>query len=525
MKSSKGPVIVLAVVLLALIAVPLFLFFAPVGNGGRDPLPIVPGALPSTQEGDLAELLNRATHLVEDRMSAAVRNQRLALDRLQRYRGDLDRVRDAVSRGRTTQARERLERLLAEGEAEMAAIEARDEALALSESLTTRIANNRHLAAHYEQSFSDIQERFEQGKAALRQADYATALEQFESVAERLDALRETATAQANSWLADAEQALREGRIQRAKEAFEKVLSLIPEQADANAGLADLEALAAMESELSRIQQMQQAGELDAALAALAPLLEQAPDNPTLRARQKALQDSILDRDHSAALTDAEAAAAAGDLDGQIAALERALDLKADNATLQLLRDAVAARDKQRLESILSDAFTALRAAQYSEARDLYRQALELDSNSAEAKEGLERAARLLIAEIEFRENLASAQRMANEGRFPMAASFFNRAMATRPANLPETDAERHLRTTLERESKQVTVTIRSDNQTHVSIVGVMRPEQFRSRELTLYPDVYRIRGTRRGQPDVEKELRVSVEQGAVTVTVIADGR
>jgi tetratricopeptide (TPR) repeat protein len=528
MKSSKVPVIVLALVLLALIAVPLVIFFAPVGNGGRDAVPGAPypHAGPVAQsDRDFANLLSQAEALVEERMRAALRAEQLGFDRYQRYRTDLDRARDLYQRGRNEAARERLQRLVEEGEAEIAAIEAREQALSDAESLAARLQENSHLEAHFQNGYREARSLFAQGQSALQRADYVSAKQSFEATAERLDALEEAAEAQAESWLQAARDALADGQVGRAREAYEQALSFVPKHADALAGLAEVESLVTVEAELVAINKLEQAGELDAALAQLETLLQAMPENSLLQARQEALREAILKREHAAALQVAAAAAETGDLDAQIAALERALDLIADPATLEQLRAAVAKRDQLRLETLLSDAFDALRGADYANARDLYREALALKSDSTEAKEGLERSARLLIAEVEFRENLTSAQRLANEGRYPMAASFFNRAMATRPANLPETDTERTLRTTLERQSKQVAVTLRSDNQTHVSIVGVLPPERFRSKELKLYPDVYRIRGTRRGQPDVEMELRVSVDQEPVSLTVIADGK
>jgi tetratricopeptide (TPR) repeat protein len=528
MKSSKAPVIVIALVLIALIAIPLVIFFAPVGNGGRDSVPVVPGpgGVPLTAtDNDLRSLLNQAESLVEDRMSAAVRSEQLGLDRYQRYRSDLDRARELSQRGRVEPARERLQRLIQEGEAEMTAIESRAKALASSQSIAGRLRQTGHLASHFQSSYEAARKLFDEGQSALQSANYARANASFDAADERLDALEESAQAQAESWLQTAQEAVANGELGRARQAFEKVLSLVPGNNEANAGLAEVEALLAVESQLQEIRRLEQAGDFDAALDQVSELLANMPDNPLLQGRQKALQEAIRKRDHAAALEAARAAAEAGDWDEQIAALERALDLIADQSTLQQLREAVAHRDQLRLETLLADAFASLRTAEYASARELYREALVINPESAEAKEGLERSARLLIAEIEFRENLASAQRLAGEGRFPMAASFFNRAMATRPANLPESDNERNLRNTLERQSKQVAVTLRSDNQTHVSIVGVFPPERFRTKELTLYPDVYRVRGSRRGQPDVEMELRVSVDNAPVSLTVIAYGR
>jgi tetratricopeptide (TPR) repeat protein len=528
MKSSKAPVIIIAIVLLALIAIPLVIFFTPTGNGGRNAVPVMPnssGTIHIPVENELKSLLNIAEDLVENRMREAVRTGQFGLDRYQRYRNDLDRASDLLQRGRIGPARERLQRLLSDGEKEIAAIEMREKALSTLQSIAMRLQQNQHLKVHFQNSFKEIQDLLSEGQTALQRFDYTGAHENFDAAYKLLDVLEEAALIQAEVWIEAAQNAIDNGELRPAREAFEKVLSYLPDHREATMGLAEVVALEGVEEEIQTISQLEQEGDLDAALAKIAEVIASMPENPLLKMRKKALQDAIRERDYTKAMEAAQVAAQAGDLDGQIVALERALNLKADEFTLQQLREAVAHRDRARLEDLLANAFSALRSADYVNARDLYRQALTLNPQSNEASEGLERSARLLIAEIEFRENLASARRLADQGRFPMSASFFNRAMKTRPANLPETEDERSLRSTLERQSQQVALTLRSDNQTFVSIVGVFPPERFRSKDLMLYPDVYRIRGTRKGQPDVEIEIRVNVENGPISLTVIADGR
>ena len=115
------------------------------------------------------------------------------------------------------------------------------------------------------------------------------------------------------------------------------------------------------------------------------------------------------------------------------------------------------------------------------------------------------------MASIRYLQNLDNAEKFIESGRYPMAAKFFNDAMATRPSKL--TDAmeqkEGRLRETIERESKEVRLKILSDGKSYISITGVLAPEKLKSRELNLYPDVYTIKATRSGYKTIEQSIRV----------------
>ena len=136
---------------------------------------------------------------------------------------------------------------------------------------------------------------------------------------------------------------------------------------------------------------------------------------------------------------------------------------------------------------------------------------MALAPQSKEARTGYEKASSLYLAHIRYTQNLATADKYCEEGRYPLASKFFNKAMAARPSTLSVTQQtqEARIRAELERESTEVAVTIVSDKRTHVSMIGVFAPEKLKSRELNLFPDVYKVMGTRKGYRTVEREIRI----------------
>ncbi len=520
MSQKKGPVIFIAAIFLGLILVPVFIFFGPgVGGGGsRAEQPPQHGG--SARASDLEELARQARLLVSDRLAAALRRGEIDLETMGEFNRQLQRAEDLQSRGRGDQARAQFEQLIESAETELARFELADKARSLEASLSAQLAELAPLQSRFPNAYAATQSVFEEGKQALAQNAFSAAVDAFEETEERVQELAERGVAVVQQLLETGDARLKDLALEAASEAYEDALRIDAGNRKAIQGLEKVSALEGIQEEIAAIDLLIADGRLDAALRATEALLETRPDNPVLSDRRKSIRDLINARDFENLLAEADAAEERGDLVAAIDALEAALEIRADSSLVDRLRRIVEERRQIKLETTLGAAFARLQAADYPAARDLYREALSIDESSEEAQQGLERSARLLIAEVEFRENLEAAARTAEAGRFPLAATFFNRAMATRPSNLPETERERSLRQELEVQSEQVTVTIRSDNRTFVSIIGVLPPEQFRTKELSVFPDVYKVRGTRRGEADVEIELRVNAREGPKTITV-----
>ena len=94
--------------------------------------------------------------------------------------------------------------------------------------------------------------------------------------------------------------------------------------------------------------------------------------------------------------------------------------------------------------------------------------------------------------------------------------------MASRPSQLTpaQLKKETEIRGVLETQTKEVSVVVESDGRTYVSIIGVLPPDRFKDKDLKLFPDVYKVRGTRKGYKDVEIELKVDATKGSQTIMV-----
>ena len=152
-----------------------------------------------------------------------------------------------------------------------------------------------------------------------------------------------------------------------------------------------------------------------------------------------------------------------------------------------------------------------MKAGSYDGARKLYREAVALAPESKEARTGLEKASSLYLANIRYTQNITSAAKYLKQGRYPRAAKFFNDAMTSRPSSIPpsQIQEESRIRTELALQSQQIGMRIVSDKKTYVSIIGVVAPDRFKEKDLKLYPDVYKLKGTRKGYRSIEMEIKV----------------
>ena len=107
-------------------------------------------------------------------------------------------------------------------------------------------------------------------------------------------------------------------------------------------------------------------------------------------------------------------------------------------------------------------------------------------------------------------------------GRYPLAAKFFNKALSSRPSQLAKAQQakESTIREILERESQPVPVRVLSDKKTYVSLTGVFPPERVESKDLSLFPDVYTLKGTRKGYRTIERTIQIDSTQSGTDIRI-----
>lgn len=534
MSRQKKPVIIVAIVLGALIIVPLALLVftrsgAPGASGMGDAPPVDPGKVTSggVLDFDLRQLAEKAEQLLEGPLADALRAGDVSLDFVSFMQKQASEAASDARKGRGADAAKLYSSIITAVEAKLAAIALADQARAQSETSYAELQRLEYLKGFYENSYEEAVETYNNGLQAIQSGAFQDALDAFEMVNALLGDLEARAIQLKASLIDAGEEALAQYKLETARKAFTEALSLDAANAEATAGLASVESLEGIIDEVKAIMELEAAGDLEAALSGLKTLAETHPENAFIEQQIASLEESLAEREFKSLVDDSLVDEAAGNIDAAISKLEAALKIRNDPEQAARLSKLKEQAKAARLEILLANGFSALKAGRYESARNSYREAVALAPESKEARTGLEKASSLYLADIRYSQNIAATEKLIAEGRYPLAANRFNEAMGSRPSRISEEkqNKEDAIRTTLEAQSEEVSVTIRSDSRTYVSIIGVLPPDRFRKTELNLFPDVYKLRGTRSGYAPVEIEFKVDATQPDPTITVICSDR
>ena len=517
MNQKQKPVLIVAIVLVGLILLPvLLLLVSKIGSGSRDDLVNGGNATSSSGSGfvadyELQQLADRAEQLLSDDLAKAVQSGDLELGVIGSLREKLAKAQSDLSSGRLSRAKSRFEGFIAAAESRLEAVAIVNRARELKNAAYFELQRLGGLRPAFENTFAEAVSTYDLASEKLELGDFKESVEGFELVEAILGDIEVRAIQQVATLLEKAGAALSSFDLGAAESAYRSVLEIAPDHQDAIRGLEMTVALDGIVSEISSILELEKEGEIDQALVALDALAETNPDNRFIEKLREEMLGRRLEQNFAELIGASLGLEASGDFAGAIAAVEEALSLKDDQEQQGRLAGLKTKAKAVRLEELLAGGFVALQNGRYESARDVYKEAVALAPESSEARTGLEKASSLFLASVRYTQNIRGVERRIKEGRYPLAAKLFNEALLSRPAKLSSEALEKEdlIRSALEVQSQQVVVNMTSDKRTHVSIIGVLPPERFKTMDLKLFPDVYKVRGTCGGYRSVERELRV----------------
>lgn len=357
--------------------------------------------------------------------------------------------------------------------------------------------------------------------SAFASRDFAAARSGYESASAALATLLAEAPGRLSDSLAAGRKALADADKARAQTAFELGLAIDPGNAQATRGLERLKNLDAVTTKLQTARRLEQAGDEAGAETAYRAALQLDADTTEATQALARFQAARADADFRRTLGEALVALDRGDLGVADARIARAQKLRPGDPSVQQASSRLAEAGRgRRLGQLQQESASQTTAEDWAGAVKTYQAALAIDPSIAFARAGL------AIAEPRSRQTQQLQDLINRPDRLTSAAVTIEaeallaqaRSVSQPGPRLQEQIAA--LRRALDQTAQPVTLELRSDNQTEVTVYRVGPLGRFATHDLQLKPGRYTAVGTRPGYRDVRREFEVSAGSAKAVVEV-----
>ncbi|MBT5032701.1 MAG: hypothetical protein HOM55_10445 [Proteobacteria bacterium] len=357
---------------------------------------------------------------------------------------------------------------------------------------------------------NELVRKAESGDRAYRDSDYSVANTAYGDALEIAESLKGQSPQVLDESIQAGRAALERMDRNGAKEAFARALWIEVENVEALSGLQRAEVQDELARGMLEVQGLQAAGDLNQALDASKDLALIDPLSEPVKRIQKQLEQSILERDFTAAMSsgyrylDSEEFAAARD------AFERARKLRADSTEVSVALQSVSnAEIVQRVDLLAGRARQAEFDEDWQQAVEAYTQILKLESGSIDGLIGKARAEARLTLDRKLLAYRRDPDSLLEPVVREQAYATLGEARALPSAGVRLFEQIANLEAELDKLIGEVRVRLISDGETNVRILRQSQLGAFRQEELILTPGKYIAVGSRTGYHDVRLEIIV----------------
>jgi len=364
------------------------------------------------------------------------------------------------------------------------------------------------------------------GDEHYRARRFEEAMAAYRGALAGLEALAAGMPAELAARLATARQALDSGDATGAAAALEIAALLGPDHPDLAALQGRLAVLPQVRELLDRAAAQERDGELAAAQQGLREAAALDGQHPGVAAALARVTAARGEREFQAAMSAGYGALEQGRLDDARRAFQRAAALHGDSAEAAgALQEVHAASTAQRLAGLQRRGRAAEDAERWQDAVTAYEEARAVDASVLFAGEGLARARPRAQLDADLRGFIDRPERLVDAAVAAQAQQLVARGRglaAPGPVLAGQLD---RLQTLLQQASTPVAVTLRSDQQTEVTVQKVARLGRFTEQRLDLRPGTYTAVGSRDGYRDVRRQFTVRPDGSPEPVTIACTER
>lgn len=363
------------------------------------------------------------------------------------------------------------------------------------------------------EEYDQIMAQLEEADVVLNEGAVQDAAERYERLFNDLQTLLGTKEQRYRQALAAGQLGLTDEQPEVARDHFNRALVIEPASREAQQGVELSEKLSGTLTAYHHALELEAMGQLEEALVKLETIINAGSAYEPARAARDRIQDRL------------NQAVFEGEMSSLFSALE-VEDFASAQRSLQTLgglgihqqeveQAAVLLAEKQRrseINRLKSQAEEYRAGEQWPQALETYGEILRLDADLLFATAGQQESARRAELDASLRDAVERSQRLQDATQRSAAAGLLSFAKQIEPQG-PRLRAQiEALETQLEKFSTPVTVTLESDNQTHITIYHVGRIAPFFTRKIDLHPGTYTVVGSRAGYRDVRKKITVAPE-------------
>lgn len=361
----------------------------------------------------------------------------------------------------------------------------------------------------------------EKGDAAYQERHFNEAVDLYRQALEQLTGLLDSMGQVYNEAMEQGRQALDDGQAEAAAEHFDQALLIRPDDEAAQRGRQRARTLDEVNALIAAGNEALEGGRLAEAKKKYSEALDIDPYADAAEKRLKETDKRIHERDFRQTMSAGYTALEKDRLEPAREAFNRALQLKpGSDAAAEALKQTKERITTGRINDHLQAAKEAVAGEEWQKAVEHYRQALALDDNLSVAQQGLQRANRRADLDQLLERTIANPERLWDEAVRQASRSMLQQAREIQPAGEKLSQQITTLERLLEKAAAPVTVQLRSDNQTNVTIYKVGDMGQFEEKSITLKPGRYVAVGSRSGYRDVRVEFTVHPDEPAEPVVI-----
>lgn len=340
--------------------------------------------------------------------------------------------------------------------------------------------------------------------------EYLAAAQRLTSLDPVLTALEQNASKVLAAQLDAGAQALREGRSEDAKAAFELASKIEPNDAVAARGLKRASTLDQVLALVSQAERHEKENDLAGSAERFRKALALDAEAPRATEGLARVQGRIAGDAFASAMAQGFAALAKADYPSARSAFESAGKIRPGAAEVTQALAQVEQEQRTRVIAAKLQVAQGLEAKErWAEALKEYRAVLELDSTVAAATQGVSRTSPRAALHEELDLYLTQPERLFSQPVRTAAKQTLSRAGTVPDAGPVLRQQMATLSDWLKRADVPVRIALQSDNLTQVTVFRVAALGSFVERSLELAPGTYTVVGTRPGYRDVRREITV----------------